>query len=445
MIYRLLAFVLLLLYIFLILIGGLVLLNNIGITIIFGATAVLLMYASWIIFANEDGGGMLAKFLVGIAGVGLFVELLYFLIDENNRQALILFMLITILYLGIFSVIRNKYWALMRKQAEERGDTTVFKKPYLIINPKSGNGRAIKAKIDQLAEQQGIAVIFTQKGVDVADSAMEAVQNGADILGISGGDGSIGAVAKVAIEHGLPIVVLPGGTRCHFARDLGLDPKQIVDSLAGFTGVERRVDIGDINGRIFLNNASFGLYADIVDNPDYRENKLKVSRRVLRSIVSGKKDSYDLRFSYEDVLIKKAVQVLVGVNRYQTMSLFEFGHRQKLDEGVLQVTTVTKLSNQLIKQLLSVVNIRTDRQVAETAGMYQWVNKSLTIKSSNSSLVVGVDGERESYKVPVNIRVLPKALRIYVPAEGVRSRRKSPFSNKVISKIWKVIIGSDSI
>src|SRR5690606_33418510 len=103
--------------------------------------------------------------------------------------------------------------------------------------------------------------------------ARQAIQDGADVLGISGGDGSIGAVAKVAMEYDVPLVVLPGGTRCHFARDLGLDPRYLVDGLDGFKGVERRIDVGDINGRVFLNNISLGAYADIVDHKEYREQK----------------------------------------------------------------------------------------------------------------------------------------------------------------------------
>jgi diacylglycerol kinase family enzyme len=326
----------------------------------------------------------------------------------------------------------------VRKEGKKGLVPPHFRKPYLIINPKSGNGRAIKAHIDSLAQKRGIVVLFTSKTEDVETIARRAVHEGADVIGISGGDGSIGAVAKVALESRLPIVVLPGGTRCHFARDLGLDPKHIADALTAYNGVERRVDVGDINGRIFLNNVSFGLYADIVDHPEYREHKVEVSREVLKAVATGKKKLYDLRFTLGKHRYRKAAQVLVGVNRYDTMNLLDLGHRNALDEGMLQVTAITELNENVVKTLMDVVGTeKFSISNTRSQDFSQEVTKQFTISSGSDSLVVGVDGEREVYKSPVHVRVKPKVLKIYVPPEGTRGRPRNLFSVFTIRQVWR--------
>ncbi len=433
--WRLLALLSLVLYVVLVVIIATLLIQNLILIVIFGVTSLLLAYSLWLIFAGTTKDEKIGIWLGGVASLALVAELLYFLIDQKNRRALLLIALLTVLYLILFGVLRRKYWTIMREEAELSESTAKFKKPYLIINPVSGNGRAIKAHIDELAEKMGIKVIMTKKGVDISESALKAVRAGADVLGISGGDGSIGAVAKIAMEHNLPIVVLPGGTRCHFARDLGLDPKRIIDSLQGFNGLEKRIDVGDINGRIFLNNASFGLYADIVNHEEYRDNKLQVTRKVLQDIVSEKKKPYDLQFTAGKTKIKHAILTVVGVNQYNTMSLLELGQRDQLDEGVIQVTIVTKLNNKLVKELLSIVSFKRPTSRREVEGISQWVGKSLVVDSKSKKLVVGVDGESEDYQTPVKIKILPGALRIYLPAEGVRSRPKNPFSMAIIKEI----------
>lgn len=410
------------------------LLSNLGLAIIGGVTAAILAAAAWVVFTGSDRQRRWGIVVGTLAAIGLISEFIAFMADQRNRRGMLLLMLLTAVYIGLFAVLRRKYWTSKREFAQTGGQ---FQHPYLIINPKSGDGRAVKAHVDELAQQRGIQVIMTRKDVNVEELAREAVALGADVLGVSGGDGSIGAVAKVALEHDLPMVILPGGTRCHLARDLGLDPKEIVDSLAGFAGVERRIDAGEINGRIFLNNASFGLYADIVDHPEYREHKLQVSRNVLRQIMAGTKRPYALRFGKGGKSADHAVQVLVGVNRYGTLKVTELGHRERLDEGILHIIAITKLSNQLVAQLLRALSIDKINRNSQIPGLLQWTDGSFEICGPDDRIVVGVDGEREVYQNPVRVRVLPGALRVFVPAEGERARRKHPLSTAVVRKTWR--------
>ena len=113
-------------------------------------------------------------------------------------------------------------------------------------------------------------------GDDLRTHALEAVADGADALGMAGGDGSLATVAAVAAAHGLPFVCVPAGTRNHFAMDLGVDRRDVAGALDAFTdGVERLIDVGEVNGRIFLNNVSLGIYGEAVQLAGYRDTKVR--------------------------------------------------------------------------------------------------------------------------------------------------------------------------
>jgi len=427
--------------VYVLLAGAVILLfiHNMGFVITLSLTTILVVYAAWLLLVGSGKRkllGIVALVVSIVLGVFAFA---YLLADAKNRRALLVVSTLSLVYVLLAGLLRRKYWQ-DRREAGERAATTHFQKPYLIINPKSGDGRALKAHIPELAKRQGIQVVLTQRGDDVETLAQKAVQNGADVLGISGGDGSIGAAAKVAIEHDLPLVVLPGGTRCHFARDLGLDPERITDALVGFEGVERHIDVGEINGRVFLNNVSFGLYADIVDRPGYREHKVQKTREVLQAVTAGSGRTYDLRFSDGPRHFERAVQVLVGVNRYNTLNVLELGQRSRLDGGVLQVIVLTRLTSSIVRRLLKAVGIHQLRS-EHVAEFYEWTTDAFEVGSTTQSLVVGVDGEREVYTVPVRVRVLPGALRVYVPAEGIRGRPQKTFSPGALRQIRRAAAG----
>jgi diacylglycerol kinase family enzyme len=118
-----------------------------------------------------------------------------------------------------------------------------LRQPVLFINPRSGGGRAGRARLPEAARDRGI-------------------------------DGSLSVVAAAAAAHGVPFVCIPAGTRNHFARDLGLDPEDLVGALDAFSdGWEVRIDLGDVNGRPFLNNVSLGVYGAAVGRESYRDAK----------------------------------------------------------------------------------------------------------------------------------------------------------------------------
>jgi Diacylglycerol kinase catalytic domain len=150
------------------------------------------------------------------------------------------------------------------------------RQPVLFVNPRSGDGRAARAGVAEQAREQGIEVVLLSPGQDLAALARAAAAVGADALGMAGGDGSLAIVAATAAAHGIPFVCVPAGTRNHFALDVGVDRRDVTGALGAFTdGVERRIDVAEVNGRTFLNNVSLGVYGDAVRSPAYRDAKMR--------------------------------------------------------------------------------------------------------------------------------------------------------------------------
>ena len=149
-------------------------------------------------------------------------------------------------------------------------------RPVLFFNPKSGGGKAERFKLADEARKRGIEPIELGPPWDLEALVRGALDRGADALAMAGGDGSQAIVAAIAAERGLPYACIPAGTRNHFALDLGVDRDDVVGALDAFVdGGERTVDLAEVNGRVFVNNVSLGLYAEAVQHEEYRDAKLR--------------------------------------------------------------------------------------------------------------------------------------------------------------------------
>jgi len=152
------------------------------------------------------------------------------------------------------------------------------------LNPAAGGAVAIREGLARAARKHGILVRVVERGQDARQAAQAAVEEGARTLAVAGGDGSVAAVAGVAMEHDLPLVVVPVGTLNHFARDLGLNLARPLDALNAIASAhERSMDVGRINGRAFINNVSLGVYAQKLADPGYRQDKLGVAQAKLHA------------------------------------------------------------------------------------------------------------------------------------------------------------------
>jgi diacylglycerol kinase family enzyme len=280
--------------------------------------------------------------------------------------------------------------------------------PFLIMNPKSGGGKVGRFALQDKASEMG-AEVFLMSGseqIDVAEVARKAVAGGADLLGVAGGDGTQALVAAVAAEHGLPFVVITAGTRNHFALDLGLDRSDPAACLMALSdAVDLRVDLGVIGGRTFVNNTSFGAYAEIVETPAYRADKVGTTLDVLPDLLQGHRGPR-LTAHADGVEISGPQALLVSNNRYGTADIAGLARRVRLDRGVLGVAGVTVNSTRQAVRLLR--GSRSDGLALLTA-------KEATVTADVARIPVGIDGEAVSMPVPVKCTIRPGALRVRVP------------------------------
>jgi diacylglycerol kinase family enzyme len=296
---------------------------------------------------------------------------------------------------------------------------------HLILNPAAGGAAAFLGRLTEAARERGIRVSVLEPGEDARHAALTAAEDGAQVLGVAGGDGSVAAVAGVAVERGLPLVVVPTGTLNHFASDLGLDLVRPLRALDAFTPgrPEWRVDIGRVNGRPFINNVSLGVYAEMLGDPGYRQDKLRVAQTKLQTAVFDLELRRALRIAPPDeAALEGVVAVVVSNNPYELAPLSALGQRYRLDTGTLQVSvldvsTLDELERLLAGTLLGAIEFR--------PGLRRWTSERLEMGVPGATMRAGVDGEPITFEAPLRLSVDPGALRVLVP-EGLPASRQVP-------------------
>jgi diacylglycerol kinase family enzyme len=285
------------------------------------------------------------------------------------------------------------------------------RRPFVIMNPRSGGGKVGRFGLDAKATAAGVQVALLEGPgqVDVAALARQGVADGADLLGVAGGDGTQALVAGIAAEHRLPFLVISAGTRNHFALDLGLDrerPDLGLDALSD--GVELCVDLGLIGGRTFVNNASFGAYAEVVQSPAYRDDKRGTTLQMLPELLSGQRGPRLVVRIDDDVTIEAPKALLVSNNPYEMTDLAGLGRRARIDTGSLGVIAVTVDSAAQAAALLA---------GRRASGVRRLVAHEVVIDADTDEIPVGIDGEAVMMPTPVRCSIRPLALRVRVPRE----------------------------
>jgi diacylglycerol kinase family enzyme len=233
---------------------------------------------------------------------------------------------------------------------------------------------------------------------------------------VAGGDGTQALVAQVAAEHDVPFLVVSAGTRNHFALDLGLDredPARCLDALRD--GVEARIDLGDINGRTFVNNASFGAYAEIVENPAYRDDKRGTTLDALPDLLSRRRGAH-LVATVGGTTVDAPQALLVSNNPYEASDLAGMGRRSRLDRGVLGVVAVRVDG---ARQAVGLLN------GAHRRGLQRAEAPEVVVTADVPEVPVGIDGETVRLTAPVRCTIRPGVLRVRLPRQrpGVRPPR----------------------
>jgi diacylglycerol kinase family enzyme len=310
--------------------------------------------------------------------------------------------------------------------------------PVLLMNPKSGGGKAVQFDLAGECAARGIQAVVLRPGDDLL-----VLAGGADVIGMAGGDGSQALIATVASRHGIPHVVVPAGTRNHFALDLGLDRDDVVGALDAFAeAVERTIDLATVNGRVFVNNASLGLYAKIVQSPEYRDAKLRTAAALLPDLIGPDAQPLDLRYTGPDgTAHETADMVLVSNNAYQLDDLSGRGTRERIDRGLLGVVTAriegTRAAEQLVA--LNVVG-----QIRRFSGWREWTAPRFRI-DSGGPVEIGIDGEAMTLDPPLVFESLPAALRVRLPghAPGLSPAARR-VSGSTIGQLWAILAGGET-
>ncbi|MFD9224632.1 diacylglycerol/lipid kinase family protein [Streptomyces sp. NPDC060064] len=316
-------------------------------------------------------------------------------------------------------------------------------RPVLLMNPKSGGGKVGQFGLPDECRRRGIKAVLLKPGEDLRELAEEAVARGADAIGMAGGDGSQAIVAEVSARHDIPHVVVPTGTRNHLALDLGLDRDDVVGALDAFVdGVERRIDLATINGRVFVNNASLGLYGRLVQSPQYRDAKLKTAAETLPDLLGPDAVPPDLRFIGPDgAPHSTATVILVSNGPYQLDRLEGHGTRERMDSGRLGVVTLTIRD---AAEAVGFTTLQAAGQVRRFPGWREWTAERFEVRSGGP-VAVGVDGEALTLEPPVVFATLPGALRLRLPrhAVGLSPARRAVhlLSRSTVADLVAVFLG----
>ncbi|MGZ4277968.1 MAG: diacylglycerol/lipid kinase family protein [Solirubrobacteraceae bacterium] len=267
----------------------------------------------------------------------------------------------------------------------------------LFMNPRSGGGKAERFHLAREARARGIEPVELKPGEDLRALATAALERGADALAMAGGDGSQAIVADVAAARGVPYACIPAGTRNHFALDLGVDRNDVVGALDAFVdGGERRVDLAEVNGRVFVNNVSLGVYADAVQHAGYRDAKLRTLLDTAADTL-GSGNATGLQWREDDgEEHSEGAAILVSNNAYRLGRALGSGTRPRLDDGVLGVT------------VLDSAGPRPGRRPWR-----EWTVGEFDV-AAKTPVPAGIDGEAAVLEPPLRFRTRPGALRVRI-------------------------------
>jgi YegS/Rv2252/BmrU family lipid kinase len=290
----------------------------------------------------------------------------------------------------------------------------------IVLNSGSGNGReppdpgALRAKF--AAHGLAAEVFRCEAGGSIADLASAAIEAKPWCLVAAGGDGTVNAVAAAALEHDLPFGVLPLGTLNHFARDLDI-PDDIDAAIAAIAaGHERRVDVATANDRLFLNNASLGLYATIVVDRERQQRRLGRGKwsALLRATLQALREPQAFEVAIEAdgrMLRQRTPFVFIGNNDYIVQGP-EAGRRASLDDGLLSVyvlhpRTAAGLLWLALRTLL--------RGTSGASDLDAFSTRQLEVHGRGARLPFARDGEVDDIETPIRFAVRPGALRVLAP------------------------------
>jgi diacylglycerol kinase family enzyme len=412
---------------------------NLGAVIVAFVALLVCATAGWYAVSRRGMVRVIALVVVVVAVAALGVGLSF--ADINGWLAAL------VVVLAALSVLAARF-ALERTRRHLRAETAHLRvgsaaHPVLLMNPKSGGGKVGRFHLEQECRNRGIEPVVLQPGDDLLQLAEDAVARGADVIGMAGGDGSQALVASVAARHDVAHVCVPAGTRNHFALDLGLDRNDVVGALDAFgDAIERRIDLAAVNGRTFVNNASLGLYAEVVQSPGYRDAKVKTAAVILPDLLGPDATQLDLRYTGPDGQAHPTAQlILVSNDPYQLDYPGGRGTRARIDRGVLGIVAV-QIANADEARRFAALEVA--GLVRRFPGWVEWTAPRFEVGSAGP-VRVGVDGEALTMDAPVVFESRPGALRVRLPRHALRlspaARTVHVLSGSTIAELGRVAAG----
>lgn len=293
---------------------------------------------------------------------------------------------------------------------------------HVIVNANAGSGSA-PDWAEGLREKFGAAgmeaeIHLLKQGSEIEPTVRAAVKGGAQVVVAGGGDGTVSAVAAGLAGTGVALGVLPMGTLNHFAKDLGIPLEQEPAVAVIAKGHVAEVDVGEVNGRVFINNSSLGLYPEIVRDREQRQRRLghgKWRALLEASIAAARRyPVLDVHIEVEGKsLVRRTPFVFIGNNEY-TMEGFEIGAREALDRGRLSLYLTHRVGRFGLLQLALMALFRRLEQARDFDVLCA---RDFVVRTGHRRLRVATDGEVTAMEPPLRYRVRPAALRVIVPAE----------------------------
>ena len=415
--------------------------GSLGRFVIVAVVAAAAVVGIWYLIAGRGTVRMVGAVIAVAALVGLLVSVLT---AHNNGWLLELSLLLVV----ISAVAARSALRQPPDSPPLEGNSAVVggrpRHPVLIMNPWSGGGKVEKFNLVEECRKRGIEPVVLSRGDDLLQLAHDALDRGADVIGMAGGDGSQALVASVASARDVPHVCIPAGTRNHFALDLGLDRDDVVGALDAYgDAVERRIDLATVNGRVFVNNASMGVYAKIVQSPEYRDAKLKTAAAMLPDMLGPDAEPFDLRFTGPDgEQLPTAHMILVSNDPYELHHLDGRGTRPRLDAGTLGIVAARIAG---AAEAVEFTGLESVGRIRSFHGWLEWETPRFQIDSSDA-VEIGIDGEAMSLEPPLVFESRPGALRVRIPthAVGVSPAALSvPGPRLVVQELVAIATGRD--
>lgn len=296
--------------------------------------------------------------------------------------------------------------------------------PVLFYNPKSGGGKAEEFNLADEAETRGYRTVELTKGADLRQLVQAEINAGADGLAMAGGDGSQAVVAALAAENDLPYACIPAGTRNHFALDLGVDRDDCVGALDAFVEAgERLVDLAEVNGQVFVNNVSLGIYAEAVQKDEYREAKIKTLLDTVPKVLGPDGEAPALDWtSPSGKKHHSGAAILVSNNKYRLGKAVGSGTRPKIDDGKLGVAV-------LADPVSAGSRLRRFQKPWR-----DWSTAEFEV-GADEPVAAGIDGEAETLEPPLKFSIRPAALRVRIARQHPGASPSAAIPDGYLSEI----------